>query len=1013
VRATADLGLVDVVTAGAPEDVYDQVEMTLEWAEDSASRWRLAFSDVSLSRNGEAWPSGGNTRVELERIDGALQQLSLRSDFLRVDDLGAFVLSWGGSELAGTWRTLAPRGDLNGIDASFERTAGQWDYDVSGGFNGFGLAAADGRPGVEGLSGELRADARSGRVAFQSRDLVFDWPQTFRAPLAAEQFDGIVVWRLGRNVVRIVSDDLVLALPEATVNSDLELTLPLDGGSPRLDLESTVSSFEILPAKRYLPAPRMQAPVIDWLDRALMGGRVHNMTLSFFGALSAFPFDARDGQFRVTADIAGAELEFIDGWPSARDLDGRIEFLNAGFSAQGSGRVLGNASRNVEAGIADMRDPVLSLRAVTNGDLSEVLDFLKGAPLIAQHLGPGYERVHALGGTGRIDLALDLPLLDFSAYGLEGRLDIGEGMLAFDGMPVVASEINGSIDIQGTRVTAEGIVGIFLDGPVTAGIQTMEEPGYRAKLSVDGETTADAVLSGFGLPFANSFAGQTRWQGELHIPAVDTASRPVRISVASNLTGMALKFPAPLLKAPGEPSNLQLQFEFANDGELHVAGNLGATRQFVLDYLNGQDGYRLQRGSVQFGGEQPQPTPVRGVTVRGSLPMLNFNEWLALADTADLPRSESLLVDTELELAELFVFGQQLGSSRFSARRGDDAWHIELDSEAIAGRIDVPLQLSARPQIVADMERLYLSGGEGATLALDPRDLPGLAVKARAFGVGERRLGAVSADLQADPMGLRLVSFESSNEYLSIAGSGSWLSTPGGGAATRIALSMTSTDVAGALGSLGIDPIIEGEVADVTASVHWPGPPASNWLDHVSGDVALRVETGSMPDLDPGAGRVMGLMSIVALPRRLALDFRDVFNKGLVFDEITGDFNIVDGNAFTDNLKLAGPGAEIGIVGRTGLRDRDYEQQAVVTAEPGNILPTVGGLLAGPGVGAALLIFTRIFKKPLRGIGQASYCIQGSWQEPKVERMSAERIQGDALCAALPPEDLTAETGVN
>ena len=100
VRATADLGLVDVVTAGVPEDLYDQVEMTLEWAEDSASRWRLAFSDVSLSRNGEAWPSGGNTRVELERADGALQRLSLRSDFLRVDDLRAFVLSWGGNELA-------------------------------------------------------------------------------------------------------------------------------------------------------------------------------------------------------------------------------------------------------------------------------------------------------------------------------------------------------------------------------------------------------------------------------------------------------------------------------------------------------------------------------------------------------------------------------------------------------------------------------------------------------------------------------------------------------------------------------------------------------------------------------------------------------------------------------------------------------------------------------------------------------------------------------------------------
>ena len=90
-------------------------------------------------------------------------------------------------------------------------------------------------------------------------------------------------------------------------------------------------------------------------------------------------------------------------------------------------------------------------------------------------------------------------------------------------------------------------------------------------------------------------------------------------------------------------------------------------------------------------------------------------------------------------------------------------------------------------------------------------------------------------------------------------------------------------------------------------------------------------------------------MSISALPRRLALDFRDVFNRGFVFDDITADFVVVDGNAYTDNLKLTGPVAEVGLIGRTGLRDRDYHQQAVVTAEPGKVLPTVGALLMASG----------------------------------------------------------------
>ena len=137
----------------------------------------------------------------------------------------------------------------------------------------------------------------------------------------------------------------------------------------------------------------------------------------------------------------------------------------------------------------------------------------------------------------------------------------------------------------------------------------------------------------------------------------------------------------------------------------------------------------------------------------------------------------------------------------------------------------------------------------------------------------------------------------------------------------------------------------------------------------------------------------MGLLSISALPRRLALDFRDVFNRGLVFDEINADFVVVDGNAYTDNLKLTGPVAEVGVIGRTGLRDHDYRTQAVVTAEPGKVLPTVGVLLGGPAVAAALLIFTRIFKKPLKGIGRASYCVSGSWQEPMVERLSQEQTR--------------------
>jgi uncharacterized protein YhdP len=286
---------------------------------------------------------------------------------------------------------------------------------------------------------------------------------------------------------------------------------------------------------------------------------------------------------------------------------------------------------------------------------------------------------------------------------------------------------------------------------------------------------------------------------------------------------------------------------------------------------------------------------------------------------------------------------------------------------------------------------------------VDPRELPGLQLHADEFGIGQRQIGRLDAEILADPLGLRLVSFESATDSFTAQGSGGWF-VGDEGATTRFAVGINSTNVGQMLAQLGVARFVEAETAEVTASVYWPGPPSGAWLDHIAGDMALRAEKGSLVDVEPGgAGRAAGLLSISALPRRLALDFRDVFNRGLVFDDITADFVIVDGNAYTENLKLAGPVAEVGLIGRTGLRDRDYHQQAVVTAEPGKVLPTVGALLAGPQVAAALLIFTRIFKKPLGGIGRASYCVTGSWSEPVVERLTDEQLEEGAVCAELPP----------
>ena len=186
---------------------------------------------------------------------------------------------------------------------------------------------------------------------------------------------------------------------------------------------------------------------------------------------------------------------------------------------------------------------------------------------------------------------------------------------------------------------------------------------------------------------------------------------------------------------------------------------------------------------------------------------------------------------------------------------------------------------------------------------------------------------------------------------------------------------------------------MEAKHGELHGDVSWNGGFDLDQLTHANGTIGVKAETGQLLAVQPGAGRVLGLFSVAALPRRLSLDFKDLTEKGLAFDSVHGDFELRDGNAYTSNLLLRGPAAEIGIAGRTGLATRDYDQTAVVTGNLGASPALAGALAGGPAVGAAVLLFSQIFKEPLKGITRGYYRITGPWDNPTVERVDASAIK--------------------
>jgi uncharacterized protein YhdP len=284
---------------------------------------------------------------------------------------------------------------------------------------------------------------------------------------------------------------------------------------------------------------------------------------------------------------------------------------------------------------------------------------------------------------------------------------------------------------------------------------------------------------------------------------------------------------------------------------------------------------------------------------------------------------------------------------------------------------------------------------------VDPRTLPEIRVRAKEFALGDRFFGQIEIDLLRTDNGLESDNLMTVDDSFTISGSVGWINDiyEESGQRTFLNAKLKSTDIKQTMLRLNYQPGIDGDDLEVDINVDWAGGPRQDFIGALNGSVQARLGDGQLEDLEPGAGRVFGLMSVVALPRRLSLDFRDVFDSGFSFDEITGNFRLVNGEAFTCDLTLTSPAADVGIVGRTGLEERDYTQTAIVSANAGNALPVAGLVVAGPQVAAALLIFSQIFKKPLQEMSQVYYAIDGSWDDPVIDVADAARFASNSSLA--------------
>ncbi len=556
--------------------------------------------------------------------------------------------------------------------------------------------------------------------------------------------------------------------------------------------------------------------------------------------------------------------------------------------------------------------------------------------------------------------------------------------------------------MQREDISSESLGGIFLGQPVS--IELMQAPAtmpaYRVIALATGAATAGAMHEELGLPLDGLAAGRTDFSARLLFPRGKVESpRPFTIDINTNLEGLAFELPAPLEKSAEQAVPIAATIEMPRGGaRIESSGSADGLLSWRTSFSKEEQGWDLDRGILTLGGEPTtEIAETRGLHLRGHADDVRLQEWL------DLPKSRGeqqglgeRIRSIDMTVDNLFFIGQHLVDHHIRVDRSARDWMVQIDGEDIIGSAVVPYDFRSGRTLVVDMERLVLPGEEEESTAaprqIDPRGLPSISIKADEFAFGDRFLGAVEAEFQHTVDGLQSESIIARDDTFEIVGNGGWIADESDPAGHRSYLTATleSSNVERTMERLNYDPGIVADNLSMLLEFNWSGGPRQDFMESLDGSVKVRIGTGQLSDVQPGAGRMFGLMSIVSLPRRLALDFRDVFGKGFGFDRISGDFRLVDGETYTCNLSLEGPAANIGIIGRAGLVSRDYDQVAVVSANFGNTLPVVGAVVGGPQVAAVLLVFSQLFKKPLQEVSQVYYTFGGTFDEPLIESTSAE-----------------------
>jgi uncharacterized protein (TIGR02099 family) len=982
--------VVDAKTTVAPHIAFDRLAFVARWLRQDDG-WKFDLANFVADRNATSAPA----RLTVERSgDEAKPIYRAGGVALPLEPFGSFaMLVERVPQGLRRWFYLAhPSGVLATVDLHWNGPA---DYAVDANLRNFVVASAGAVPGVAAVDIDLRGDADALLLHLPQRALRVDYPHVFRNAFALAQFGGDVIarridaaWRLETDRIAFEGDGFGGELRGSVDLAD-------GGGPPRVDLYAAVAHGDVVAAKLFLPTITMPPQAIAWLDRALVGGRLVDARLALHGDLADWPFHDHSGRMVARGVIDDLTLNYDPEWPRAQKVHAIATFVNDGMQLDAdAGESMGNKITQASATIEDFGPLVLDLGAKVEGSGANLLGFLRATPI-----GRRYQeqlKDITIGGRGKVVFALHLPIKQIEALTLDGTSQLSAAKLDDTAYNLHFTDATGPLRFNQNGFAADQLDVGFREHKAKLSIAIgnyVANPNHVFEAILRGQFPATTVFADVPvlIPALSAFPGESDWIAQVGVDASDGGAVRSQLVVSSDLRGIAIDLPAPLLKsaAAALPFRLALVLPYAGQRFEATLGDVAG--------VNGQlpDASHAFAARVDFGAQAPADPPASGIVIGGRTPLLDAGGWLDRVEQGS-GAGGSLVNAIDVRADDFSFANQHFPDMHLNVDNAAATTTVRLDSAAIAGSLEIPSIDMIGRGIRAKFSRIHWpetpadAPDTNALSDVAPASLPPLHIAVDDFQLGSASFGSAEFESHPDADGMRVDKLASHSPNMTMTASGDWTGTAKENQ-SRLAIELSAQNLGHMMAALGFPGLIDGGTTRATIDASFAGPPSAFALPKLDGTLAINVAEGRILDVEPGAGRIFGLFSLTEIPRRLSLDFSDFFKSGLSFNSITAKFRLADGNAYTDDLTIKSPAANIVVTGRTGLRAKDYDQQMNVTPHAGSTLPIVGAIAAGPVGAAAGLVMQGILNKPLGMATVRRYTVTGSWDKPKITPIAREK----------------------